>query len=71
MKPPRMPQTAKPPTGLCPDSFPHFGSMDGNAGIHLEAQFHVGTANIEHRNFQYVRETVGLAHDHRLLALSR
>jgi hypothetical protein len=58
-------------TDLGANSFPHLRTMDGNAGVDLEAQFHVRASNIEHRDFQQAMEAIGPSNHHRLAILPR
>ena len=53
------------------DAFPHLQTMNGNAGVDLEAQPHVGASNIEHRDLHQLMKAIGPADYDRLPTFSR
>jgi hypothetical protein len=58
-------------SSLGADLFPHLRTMDGNAGVDLEAQSHVRASNVEHRDLQQAMKPIGATDHNRLSILPR
>jgi hypothetical protein len=57
-------------TGLRADTSPNLPSMDRDTGIDLEAQSHVRTLNIKHRDFEQAMKTIVASDHHRFSVFS-